>query len=52
MRRPRWSPDGGPSSSTGGQTELTFRKVPAPPDGVRAFSTVAGIARSSVNTEV
>ena len=31
---------------------LTFRKVLSPPDGVRAFSTVAGIGRSSANTEV
>ena len=31
---------------------LTFRKVLASPDGVRAFSTVAGIGRSSANTEV
>ena len=31
---------------------LTFRKVLTSPDGVRAFSTVAGIGRSSANTEV
>ena len=31
---------------------LTFRKVLAPPDGVRGFSTGAGTGRSSVNIKV